>query len=307
MDNIAHKYDIAFSFLEKDEHLANQINDLIKDTYNTFLHSKKFEDSSNTKHEKTFIDVFGKQSKMVVVLFRNKWGTTPWTKIDENTIRNRAFDEDQNFLLFIPLDNPYKIPKYLPKVFIWNDLAKAGIKGAADIIEERIRLLTDKSKAESPKHLKTKNEIILQFEVESSKFLESVSGLEIADVELKKLFSALEIEKNKITANDKSIFLSYKRENRICVVEYGEFSIKFYLQPGKNNLHMDSPLYFELQRQAVSSNEPEILGAEIYHFELKKVGVYGWIKNDDGDSFISSKQLAEDSIKLLLSQSKKIK
>jgi len=65
---------------------------------------------------------------------------------------------------------------------------------------------------------------------------------------------------------------------------------------------MDSPLYFEMQKQDNTSNGLNILAVEEYHFELKKVGVYGWIKRAETDSFISSKQLAEDSIKLLLSQ-----
>ena len=65
---------------------------------------------------------------------------------------------------------------------------------------------------------------------------------------------------------------------------------------------MDSYLYFELQKQGGSSNDPQILAIEEYHFEVKKVGVYGWIKDVDSNSFISSKELAEESIKLLLTQ-----
>ena len=111
MKNDDYKYDVAFAFLKKDEHLANQINYLIKDKLNTFLYSKRLEDIANKKPEKTFIDVFGKQSKIVVVLFRNKWGTTPWTKIEEKAIRNRALEEGFNFVLFIPLDDPPTTPK----------------------------------------------------------------------------------------------------------------------------------------------------------------------------------------------------
>ena len=65
---------------------------------------------------------------------------------------------------------------------------------------------------------------------------------------------------------------------------------------------MDSPLYFEIQKREGSSNELNILDVEEYHFEMKKVGVYGWIKNQKSDSFISSKQLAEESISKLLNQ-----
>lgn len=297
-----YKYDVAFAFLEKDEPLAIQINDLIKDKLSTFLYSKKLENLSNTKPEKTFIDVFERQSKCVVVLFSNKWGTTPWTAIEEKAIRNRASVEGFDFLLCISLDNPPETPKYLPQIRIWSGLSKLGVKGAAIAIEELVLSLRGGSKPELKTNTKTQIKIKPQFEVESSKFLESVSGLEIAALELKKLFLALEAEKNKFQKSDKNFPIIYNKSDRKCTVQYGEFSIMFYSQIEKSNLRMDLPLYFELQKHDTSSNTLNILAVEEYHFEVKKVGVYGWIKDADNDLFISSKKLAEDSITLLLSQ-----
>ncbi len=302
MKNTNYKYDVAFAFLEKDEPLAIQINDLIKDTLSTFLYSKKLEDLSNTKPEKTFIDVFERQSRIIVVLFSYKWGTTPWTAIEEKAIRNRASVEGFDFLLCIPLDNPPETPKYLPQTRIWSGLSKLGVKGAAIAIEELVLSLKGGSKPELKTNTKTQIKIKPQFEVESSKFLESVSGLEIAALELKKLFLALETEKNKFQKSDKNFPIIYNKSDRKCTVQYGEFSIMFYSQIEKSNLRMDLPLYFELQKHDTSSNTLNILAVEEYHFEVKKVGVYGWIKDADNDLFISSKKLAEDSITLLLSQ-----
>ncbi|MBK7499538.1 MAG: hypothetical protein IPI19_10630 [Ignavibacteriales bacterium] len=302
MKNTNYKYDVAFAFLEKDEPLAIQINDLIKDKLSTFLYSKKLEDLSNTKPEKTFIDVFERQSKCVVVLFSNKWGTTPWTAIEEKAIRNRASVEGFDFLLCISLDNPPETPKYLPQSRIWTGLSKLGVKGAAIAIEELVLSLRGGLKPESKTNTKTEIKIEPQFEVESSKFLESVSGLEIAALELKKLFLAIEAEKNKFQKSDKNFPIIYNRNERKCTVEYGEFSILFYSQTEKSNMLMDLPLYFELQKHDSTSNTLNILAVEEYHFEVKKVGEYGWIKEVDNDLFISSKKLAEDSIKLLLSQ-----
>lgn len=302
MNNVNFKYEVAFAFLEKDEFLANQINDLIKDKLKTFLYSKKQEDISNTDSEKTILDVLRKQSRSVVVLFSNKWGTTPWTRIEEEAIRNRASKEGYNFLLFIPLDTPTTTLKYLPKTQIWAGLAQQGIKGAANVIEELVRSLGGESKEKSSTNIVIKIKTEPQFETERTKFLESVNGFEIAALELKKLFSALESLTNKIIESDKNSLLRYQEENKKCIIHYGEFSIRFYLQPAKNNPLMDSYLYFELQKQGSSSNDPQILAIEEYHFEIKKVGVYGWIKDVDSDSFISSKKLAEESIKLLLAQ-----
>jgi hypothetical protein len=302
MKNINYKYDVAFAFLEKDELLAIQINDLVKEKFSTFLYSKKSEDSLNTKPEKTLIDVFERQSRIIVVLFSNKWGTTPWTAIEEKAIRNRASVEGFKFLLCIPLDNPPETPRYLPQSQIWTGLSKLGVKGAAIAIEELVLSLGGGSKDELKTNIRTEINVESKFEVESSKFLESVSGLEIAALELTKLFIALETEKNKFQKSDKNFPISYKKSDRKCIVEYGLYSILFYSQPEKSNMLMDLPLYFELQKNDSSSDKINILAVEEYHFEVKKVGEYGWIKDVDNGQFISSKKLAEDSIKLLLSQ-----
>ncbi len=302
MKNINYKYDIAFAFLEKDEPFANQINDLLKDKFKTFLYSKKQEYKDDLEREMLILDVFKKQSRCVVLFYRNKWGTTPYTAIEEKAVRTRISEEGNDHLLIISLDNPPVVPKYLSKAQIWTELAQAGINGTAAFIEEQVRALGGGLREELPINFISDIKKDPQFEVESSKFLESVSGLEIAVIELKKLFSALEIEKNKIIESDNSISLTFKRDDKNCIIHNGEFSIRFYLQTEKSNLLMDSPVYFEMQKQDNTSNGLNILAVEEYHFELKKVGVYGWIKGADSDSFISSKQLAEDSIKLLLSQ-----
>jgi hypothetical protein len=302
MKNTNYKYDIAFTFLEKDEPLVNQINNLLKDKFKTFLNSKKQEYKDDLEREMLLLDVFKKQSRCVIIFYRNKWGTTPYTAIEEKAVRTRISEEGNNNLLVISLDNPPVVPKYLSKTQIWTELAQAGINGTAAFIEEQVKALGGGLSEELPLDVGIEIKKEPRFEVESSKFLESVSGLEIAVIELKKLFSALETEKNKITESDKGISLTFKRDKKNCVIHYGEFSIRFYLQTEKSNLLLDSPLYFEMQKQDNTSNGLNILAVEEYHFELKKVGVYGWIKGADSDSFISSKQLAEDSIKLLLSQ-----
>jgi hypothetical protein len=302
MSNSKYKYDVAFAFLEKDEPLANQINDLIKDKFSTFLYSKKAEDLSNTKPEKTFIDVFERQSSCIIVLFSNKWGTTPWTAIEEKAIRNRASVVGFDFLLCIPLDNPPETPRYLPQTQIWTGLSKVGVKGAAIAIEEFVISFRGRFKEELKTNIKAEIKIEPQFEVERSKFLESVSGLEIAALELKKLFIAIEAEKNRFQKSDKNFPIIYKKSDRKCIVEYGLYSIMFYSQTKKSNMLMDLPLYFELQKHDSSSNRINILLVEEYHFEVKKVGEYGWIKDADNNLFVSSKKLAENSINLLLSQ-----
>ena len=138
-----------------------------------------------------------------------------------------------------------------------------------------------------------------EFEVERSKFLQSVNGLEIAKLELKKLFAELKKFKDK-TEKSKGLSLDYQQDQKSCTIYIKEYSIRFYMQPSKDNPIVDTYLYFELQKKGSSSNDLNILSVEQYLFDLKKVGEYGWIKEVNNSSFISSKKLAERSINQLL-------
>ncbi len=93
MNEEGFKYDVAFSFLAQDEGLATELCDLLQDRMRIFLYSKRQEDLAGTDGEETFNAVFGAQARLVVVLYRKGWGESPWTRIEETAIRNRAYKE----------------------------------------------------------------------------------------------------------------------------------------------------------------------------------------------------------------------
>jgi hypothetical protein len=73
------KYDVAFSFVAQDEGLATQLADQFEGRLRVFLYSRKQEQLAGTDGEKSFNDVFAAQSRLVVVLYRDEWGQSPWT------------------------------------------------------------------------------------------------------------------------------------------------------------------------------------------------------------------------------------
>ena len=86
-----YKFDVAFSFLKEDEGLAVRLGDLIQDRLRTFIYSKKQEYLAGRDGEETFNAAFGRDARLVVILYREAWGSTSWTRIERDAIRNRAF------------------------------------------------------------------------------------------------------------------------------------------------------------------------------------------------------------------------
>jgi hypothetical protein len=135
----AFKYDIAFSFVKEDEGLATQINDLVQDRYRTFLYSRAQEQLAGTDGEKTFNAVFEKEARIVAVLLRPEWGNTPWTRIEETAIRNRAYSQGYDFATFVVTAPRTPIPQWLPIPRSWYDLERFGLPGAAAVLVSRVQ------------------------------------------------------------------------------------------------------------------------------------------------------------------------
>lgn len=89
------KYDVAFSFLVRDEQLARGLNDRLQTRVRTFIYSdaERQVQLAGRDGEEAFAKVFGEESRIVVVLYRDGWGESGFTAAEATAIRNRAFTE----------------------------------------------------------------------------------------------------------------------------------------------------------------------------------------------------------------------
>jgi len=212
------KYDVAFSFLAEDEALAAQLNDLLQDRLRTFLYSKRQGEIAGTDGEKTFNLVFGEQSRLVVVLYRAAWGQTPWTRIEETAIRNRAFEHGYDFVKFIPLDDVPVVPKWLPRTQLWLGLKRWGVVGAAGVIEARVQELGGEPREETVAERAARLERALQFEGRRKNFLNSDKGVGAANGEFERLRALLEQQVASANQAARSISLRLKTAPHLILV-----------------------------------------------------------------------------------------
>ena len=218
MDENNFKYDVAFSFLAKDEKLATELNDLLQDRLSTFLYSKKQEELAGTDGEKTFNSVFSEQVRLVVVLYREGWGETPWTRIEQTAIRNRAFNKGYDFVIFIPLDQPASVPKWLPKTKLWFGLNRWGNTCAASVIEARVQELGGLPHKETVEERAKRLERALNYKKEKEQFLRSDEGVNRSNVEFSALGDELERLLEVVKKSASTIDYSIKLANKQIVV-----------------------------------------------------------------------------------------
>jgi hypothetical protein len=69
------KYDVAISFLTRDERVAGEINDLLAEGLNVFFFPRKQEDLAGTNGLESMRERF-LTARVAVVLYREPWGNT---------------------------------------------------------------------------------------------------------------------------------------------------------------------------------------------------------------------------------------
>lgn len=181
-----YKYDVAFSFLAQDEPLATQLAGDLDDRHKVFLYSKQQENLAGKDGELAFNEVFSKQARAVVILYRQGWGKSPWTRIEETAIRNRGYDHGYEFALFIPVDDA-PIPPYFPRHRLWIGLARFGVQSAAAVIDARIQDLGGEPHAPSLEERAARAQKLADFKVFRTQYLQSIEGVQAADASFSEL------------------------------------------------------------------------------------------------------------------------
>jgi hypothetical protein len=145
-----YEYDVAISFLAKDEELARQVHSRLAPQLNVFVFSKKQEEVAGSDGLVKFREVFRYESRLVVTLFRDGWGQTPWTRVEEGAITERFLAEGWDWLLFVSLGCGGDFPPWLPDTHIRLDFGHYGLDELCGAIKHRTERLGARIRTETP-------------------------------------------------------------------------------------------------------------------------------------------------------------
>jgi hypothetical protein len=303
MEDRAYRYDVAFSFLAQDEALACQIRDLLQDRLQTFIFSERQREIAGTDGEITLSRVYGQDARVVVVLYRQGWGATPWTRVEETAIRNRAFDETYDFAIFIPLDQPPIVPQWLPRTRLWVGLNRWGPEGAAGVIEARAQERGGTPREESPEELAQRLSRQMAWKEQREQLLDSEEGVGLASSEAESLLQELQVLCDRITTEEGSkVRPALKRERRRCTLNC--FRHNLYVEwhcPCVNALSGSrlTAILTELVPTPWSSRE-QTLSEMAFEFDVESDGRAGWRDSTAMRRLYTSKTLAVDLVKILI-------
>ena len=290
------KYEAVFSFVQKDEQLALQIADRIRDRLSVFVYSEHQEVFVGTDGVDQHTRIYEDEARVVVVLHREEWGQTNWTRVEETAIRNRGFKEGYDFLVFVPLDNSNK-PKWLPKTRIWVGLQRYGIDGVANAIETTVQTEGGAVSSESVVDYALRLERRANFKDKRERWRGSEEGVAAAEEEVKVLYGKLKELALEVTKNSERFQMRYHADDRICSIVCRDCNlIVRWVLRARNNLH-GAELRVNLIRQVLDqffrSYSSEQMTSVTYEADIDFNENIVWKEAEGSNHSFTSTQLAE--------------
>ncbi|MBN1186890.1 MAG: hypothetical protein JXB49_31730 [Bacteroidales bacterium] len=299
--NNSYEFEVAFSFLDQDLLIAHEINDLVVDRFSTFIYSEREKELVGPEGDVKFSNVFAKEARIVVVLYRDGWGKSVWTRIEENSIKNRGRDNGYSFLLLVMLDSDSKKPEWLEYTYIWDNYNKSGSKGVANVIEYKVN---EKGGNVRPETYKDKSERLKrkrEAEANRESYLKSHDSKNDANSEVIKIFQ--QIKENKSSLEDpKTSFYFAQSEQPGKMYGFGNKYWLYFTWKENQFDHLDSILSISIVEMASDDFGGRIVNDILkcdYKFDKRISGEIGWSEIEEG-TFCTTETLIDYWLKQLI-------
>jgi hypothetical protein len=300
-------HDIAISFLSGDEPLAVRIHDELTEKLSVFVYSKRQEQLAGTDGLESFRKAFLSDARLVVVLYRDGWGKTRWTAVEELAIKDRIFDGGWNSLLFVMLDEKATPPAWLPKTHIRFNYGSYGddLIGA---IKMRAQGLGSSLKVETATERAKRAQSIELLRAERDRML-LANGSAAVRAEHQALRVQLDRKISDIQKELTTIRLEYGADSHEYVIRTEAISLNFYLHataPATQSRiviqRFDAPLILpsdRSRRMFLPGESPRMISKEEFFFDYDTACGWCWRKRERGsqETLLSTVSLAEYLLK----------
>src|SRR5712675_1583061 len=108
------KYDVAISFLSADGPIAAALFSALSDGLQVFFYPGSQENLAGKDGLEAMRTPFLDESRVSAVLYREGWGKTPWTRVEQTAIQEGCLKHGWHRLFFIMLDATSVPPKWVP-------------------------------------------------------------------------------------------------------------------------------------------------------------------------------------------------
>jgi hypothetical protein len=249
---------------------------------------------------------FFDDSRVVVVLYREPWGKTPWTRVEETAIKEGCLERGWERLFFVALDKAHSLPAWLPSTHVRFNYGDFGLEQAVGAIKARVQQGGGKY---LPMTAIRRAEIFKDEELfrRDKSRLNSEEGMAAISQSVAELFT--EIEKQCADINGQALMqvrcgsdFSDRSALQTCAVTDGRVGLLVVWRQQYINTLDGSGLFIREfrgglilpseARDRMYVNRPSQLSETKYLPDLSRARQHGWSEGGEGP-FLSSTALAE--------------
>ncbi|MDQ6689067.1 MAG: hypothetical protein M3Z18_00965 [Gemmatimonadota bacterium] len=134
----SYKYDVAFSFLAADLSVAKDLQGRLEPGLAVFMYERRKEELLGRDGMDAFSEVFRRDARLSVILYRKGWGETAWTGFEESAIKSRALETRFTSLMVVRLDRA-DLPTWIPSQQLYSSEATDTRAEMAAVIRARAK------------------------------------------------------------------------------------------------------------------------------------------------------------------------
>lgn len=279
------KYDVAFSLLSRDVDLAQTLADELV-PLNCFVFTQRQRELVGRNGVEAFAEVFRRDARLAVVLFRSGYGETEYTDLEARGIQDRGMKTRWQSPLLINLDKTPP-PVWLPSRNVWLDLTRYPIAEAAGAIRLRAEELGAKERIESASEFGSR--LSQRRAAEEARYLHerSSSALEEVSTEVEQLFADLTgfVNSNTSSLERCDPFVIPTNTGLAIATRFGSAVID-WRHPYRNSL-TDAGIYVKLFDGYVSVGDrragrtPTMLSETEYTPKFDEQKLWRWMPDND--------------------------
>lgn len=297
MSDSSFDFDVAISFLHEDVDVARELQDGIGEALTVFVYTSRQEEVAGTDGLESFREVFRHRSRLAVVLLRDRWGRTPWTRVEMEAITDRFLKEGPGFLFVVMMDEAPP-PPWIPEKLIRFNLKDFGTREAIGAIKARALEQGSRIVRPTSAFLAQRAQERAEFAKKKMSLLRSEAGVRQAEAEANRLMGLIEVKAKEAIAAAPGLGIEFGRQDVACGMKTPGVAVVCGYQNNIVNALDNARITIREWRGGVILpgeagryiHEPKELAKRILAPEFTREVGWGW--RDAGDEWISSEEVA---------------
>jgi hypothetical protein len=296
-------YDVAISFVNQDLALAQALYDELSKGLKVFFFPRNQEELAGSDGLESMRAPFRTQSRLNLVLYRPRWGNTPWTGVEEIAIKESCLATSFKNIFFFVIEPTIKIPTWLPETHVRFNFADFTLEQAVGAIKARVQERGGHFKPMTP----SRKAALLQVEEEYQRDRRQIYSYEggrkiFENVEF--LFGEIVAQLESVNADGRldiehQIKLHFGDMDQSCLLGMQRLGMAIVWFQRYNTLNEDAALIVRefnenliVPEGTVRLQQPEMLKEVKYDPDISRAREYVWRTKRGKGELITSRDLA---------------